>query len=543
MSNLIIRRISCLEKVFPDRMPSSGAAPLEGLAGECISFQFALYLEGDRGERVKITAKGEGAAVSLRQVSLVPCEYPAHPHFDGDYLDTAPGLYPDLLEEIPHVGVALAPGQWKGIWVELSLPEQAEGRDVSLSFSFTLENGLVLKREAALQVIPRVLPPLAIPHTEWLHTDCLANYYDIEVFSEAHWQIIEKFIACACKRGCNMILTPLFTPPLDTAVGGERRTVQLMEVYKEAGGYRFDFQKLERWVNLCLGLGIRYFEMSHLFSQWGAVSTPKIVAREGGKACRLFGWETQAGSREYRAFLGAFLPVLKEKLRELGIEKQVFFHISDEPKLEQLPSYREACQMVAEELREYPIIDALSDFAFYKEGLVKNPVCAIDHMEPFLEAGVDNLWTYYCTGQGRDVTNRFIAMPGSRTRILGLMLYKFNIKGFLHWGFNFYNSQYSLESLDPFRHTDAKNAFPSGDPFLVYPGRDGCPLESMRLMYMEQAMNDYRLCRLLERLAGREAVMECIEFDGLHLGLKDYPRGISYLETVRQKLHKKLMFL
>ena len=49
-----------------------------------------------------------------------------------------------------------------------------------------------------------------------------------------------------------MILTPIFTPPLDTAVGGERRTVQLVGITKTGSEYSFDFTLLERWINLCI---------------------------------------------------------------------------------------------------------------------------------------------------------------------------------------------------------------------------------------------------------------------------------------------------
>ena len=33
-----------------------------------------------------------------------------------------------------------------------------------------------------------------------LHTDCLANYYDVEVFSEKYWQIVENFVRTAVKE-------------------------------------------------------------------------------------------------------------------------------------------------------------------------------------------------------------------------------------------------------------------------------------------------------------------------------------------------------
>ena len=45
------------------------------------------------------------------------------------------------------------------------------------------------------------------------------------------------------------------------------------------------------------------------------------------------------------------------------------------------------------------MIDALSNVDFYKRGIIKNPIPANNHIEPFVEAGVKPLWTYYCCGQ------------------------------------------------------------------------------------------------------------------------------------------------
>ena len=50
----------------------------------------------------------------------------------------------------------------------------------------------------------------------------------------------------AVDHGINMLLTPLFTPPLATRVGGERPTVQLVEVRGSKERYSFDFKRLDR---------------------------------------------------------------------------------------------------------------------------------------------------------------------------------------------------------------------------------------------------------------------------------------------------------
>ena len=335
---------------------------------------------------------------------------------------------------------------------------------------------------------------------------------------------------------------PVFTPALDTAVGWERTTVQLVDITVEKGAYSFGFEKLDRWVKLCLGCGIERFEIAHLYSQWGAEHCPKIMATVVGEYRRIFGWESDAVGPEYAGFLNAFLPALTAHLEELGLRKeQVVFHISDEPSADHLPQYKACREQVQGLLEGYTIMDALSDFSFYQQGVCQNPVVATNHTTPFLEHKVENLWVYYCVSQNYQVSNRFMAMPSARTRIIGTQFYKYRIAGFLHWGFNFYNSQYSLKHIDPFAVTDADGAFPAGDPFLVYPGEGGEAWDSLRLQVFYDAICDLRAFELLESLAGREFVMELLE-GGLQREITffDYPHEAGYLLALRARVNEEI---
>lgn len=547
-------QVSAMEKVFPVSAPSAEGARscYSGLKGEIVSFQIAYYAEshGFAKAEARISSPLK-EHVHVRKVALVPCAYPCGDRWDEDYLTTAPGLYPDRLEELEHdadgyQGIPLIHGQWRSLWIDVEIPQTAEAGTYPVEVQLLHKGEVLAQERVEVQIIDAVLPQLSIPHTEWFHSDCLANYYEVEVFSEDYWRIVENFVRTAAKHRQNMLLTPLFTPPLDTAIGGERRTVQLIDVIvEEDDSYRFGFEKLHRWVKMAKDCGIRFFEMSHLFTQWGAVAAPKIMGEKAGTYQQLFGWDTNASGKEYREFLHAFLQALKPELEELGIAEYTYFHVSDEPTLTQVDSYRAAREIISEELEGYGMFDALSDYGFYEQGLVQQPVCALDHIAPFLRSreegnGPEKLWGYYCVGQATKVTNRFIVMPGYRTRVLGAQLYKYELAGFLQWGYNFYNSALSLRQMNPYECTDADGAFPSGDAFVVYPGKGGVPEESQRIMLMDEAMSDYCAMTLLEQLCGREAVLACLEQDGEQLCLDEYPRNKEYLTAVRERINQKI---
>lgn len=381
----------------------------------------------------------------------------------------------------------------------------------------------------------------SLDHTSWrCQYHIVLDYYCTEAFDERHWKIIESFMKTAVKNGNNMILTPVFTPPLDTYVGGERPTVQLVDISIENGEYSFDFSKLKRWIEMCKKVGMKYFEISHFFTQWGAEHAPKIMARINGENRRIFGWETDACGEEYIGFLRIFIPKLIGTLRGLGVADNCCFHISDEPDLEHLPAYSAARAAVAPLLEGLPIMDALSNYEFYSTGAVDRPVPSTGRVEQFYENNVPNLWTYYCGGGGDKLSNRFLSMPSYRNRILGVQLYKFGIVGFLHWGYNYYNDRFSYSHINPFLITDGDYFAPAGDAFVVYPAPDGTAYESIRLSVFHDALQDITALRLCEKLCGRDYVMKLIEKEIEPITFREYPQNAEYLLTLREKINQSI---
>ena len=525
---------------------------MESIEGECPSFfvneVFSVQLgikstdESDN-DQAEIEIGGLLAPFTrLREVVSVPVRYAGKARHTGEYLRKAPGLFPDLLKDIKDGKLRLTSGYWQALHFTFDLRNAGKTK---LNFG---KNNLIVtiktegneyKKEIELEVLRGELPKLSIYHTEWFHADCLADYYGVESLSERHWEIMANFIRHYGKSGMNTILVPTFTPPLDTEVGGERTTVQLVEVHKNGSSYSFIFDKVKRFIDICLESGIEYFEMAHLFTQWGANAAPKVMAYTEGELKKIFGWETDSEGEEYTHFLSFYLPDLIKKLDEWGLNGKVFFHLSDEPDENCIEKYSRLRKRIAPFLGDYPILDAVSRYSFVERGIVDRPVPGNNHLEPFLENKVKGLWTYYCCAQGDKVPNRFMSMPSVRNRIMGVLIYYFDIKGFLHWGYNFYNSQYSIEHINPYAVTDAGGAFQAGDAFLVYPGRDGKPEDSLRMMALNEGFQDYRALVKYEEKVGRAEVIALIErLYGGKLSMENYPTSYKYIEDLRKTINQ-----
>ncbi len=501
---LTIQSQSSLEKIFPDTQEFQPAYVRGScLGGEAFSYQLAVKWDGWGGKALGLSVDSPlQGQVRLFRVGCVPCQLPAYPgRCDGRYITTKPGLFPDVLAPIEDGRLEVSGFCQTVVWVEVAVPQGCPAGEYPISIKLEGE-GEQGESAFTLEVVGESLPKQELLYTQWVHGDCLCHRYGLEAYSEAYWALLGKYLAAAAEEGMNMVLTPVFTPALDTEVGGERLCTQLLDIRKEGAAYAFGFSRLERFIQLAQGVGITHFEVSHLFTQWGAGFAPAIYAEEGGVRRRVFGWDTPADSPAYRAFLAQALPALTGFFRDKGLAGHVVFHISDEPEEKCLDSYRRAREGVVPYLEGFPLYDALSERAFYDKGLVEHPIAATDHIGPFLEAGAPGLWAYTCCSQNVDVGNRFLAMPSYRNRVLGWQLFKYDIAGFLHWGYNFWATQNSRAQIDPYQVTDAGRAFPGGDPFSVYPGPDG-PVKSLRMKVFQQGLQDLRALRLLEGRLGR----------------------------------------
>lgn len=189
--------------------------------------------------------------------------------------------------------------------------------------------------EGESEVVPAVLPEQKTLFTQWFYADCLASYYNVEVWSDRHFEIIENFLKGYAARGRNMVYTPILTPALNVLPPYYRKPCQLVQVFVDNGKYSFDFSYLDRWIDILDRVGIKYIEMSHFFHQ------------------------------------------------------KPYYHIADEPTEKTLDQFLQKKEAIADLLEGYPIMDALSDVSFYDSGAVDTPVPSTSHMKPFLERNIE----------------------------------------------------------------------------------------------------------------------------------------------------------
>ena len=231
--------LSSLIKVFSDEEPV--AKPFEKLSclsNEKVQLQVAFCSDTDCDIDVNVDCKFNGD-INVYWVEEIYSKNPVHVMQDDYTLRKKSGYFPELLRPLKGAFKAKA-NKWNSIWLEIepnSTKDAGEHKIVVTLASVEDKQ----KMEFVLDVIGAELPPQTLINTNWFHTDCIATHYNIEVFSEKYWGYVKNFLEVAVEHGMNMVLTPLFTPPLDTKVGGERPTVQLVDVKVVNDEYVFDF--------------------------------------------------------------------------------------------------------------------------------------------------------------------------------------------------------------------------------------------------------------------------------------------------------------
>lgn len=531
--NIKITAVSSLAKIFSHEKEyeCEKTTRLPLLCGEKGGVQFVL--EADCDCEVPFSVKSE-LPVEVFTVREVYCDKSLIGSLPENctVLNNADiGFYPDAAEKVGET-LTLKKDSLLCVYCEVTGEKTGE---------HTVVFGVGGKSaEVSVSVAPAAMPEQTLICTNWFHTDCLMSYYKVEAFGEEYWRITENFVKNAVAHGVNMILTPLFTPALDTEVGAERPTVQLVGVTKKGYTYEFEYSNFDRWVEMCLKNGVKYFELSHFFTQWGAKHAPKIVARTKTGERRIFGWKTDSLSRGYMSFLRQLGESLKEHTDKLGITDICYVHCSDEPSAHDIRRYRKCAAAVKTYFSAYTHMDALSEYKFYSDGLVDLPVPSEASIDDF--AGrTDRLWTYYCCGPyENEYPNRFLFLPLIKVRIIGVLLYKYACEGFLHWGFNFWYTQLSRRLVDPYTETTAGGAFPAGDGFIVYPGENGEPVCSIREKSFRDGVNDYGALKALEAKKGRDFALGVIHDTLGDISFTSYPLSSARFETFRARLVKEL---
>ena len=94
--------------------------------------------------------------------------------------------------------------------------------------------------------------------------------------------------------------------------------------------------------------------------------------------------------------------------------------------------------------------------------------------------------------------------------------------------------------INPYVTTSSDKGFVSGDPFSVYPVKNGV-VPSLRAIVFRAALTDIRVCKALEAVIGRDKVIKMIdEAAGMNITFSEYPKNSEFILELIEKMKKML---
>jgi hypothetical protein len=471
-------------RVFPagNRVGPS-VAHIEAARGERVSLQLCACNgsgEGVVGVRAAIEPVA-GLSTRLRRVGFIPLLH-STTETESRELDCRgkiPGFVPDPLFDEEEAEIAR--GQTAAFWITITVgPRCSAGRKI---VPFTVESrGSPVGRLHAVLFVRElaVAPRRGFPVLQVLRSDALLDRYGLAGFDKGYWDLAGAYMEDLSAHGHDAVNVPVFGGP------------QLLRVTRRGGTYGLDWTDVKRYVSLARSRGIRWFQWPPLSGPGDRGLAPALLEGQAGKP--LWGPRTPAFSPAHRAFLSQYLPRLSRFLHVESLADCSLFRLSDSPcNAEALPSFRRAREALRRLAPWVKTTDLVSDVEAARSGLVDMPAVDMGAARQLIHEGIPCFAALGSRPRG-SYPSRFLDTPLAKVRIIGWLLYRFRLRGFLGAGYNDWYTSGTRALVDPFTESSGRAwpSVPAGELFLVYPGPRG-PIDSIRWEIFGEGLSDYAL--------------------------------------------------
>lgn len=319
----------------------------------------------------------------------------------------------------------------------------------------------------------------------WQHNTCIARYYDVEEYSNAHFSLMKGYLEALAWLGQKSVSIIAAHTPWD----GQRRggadqgfpadlfESQMPRIQKTDSGLVFDFSVIDRYIALCESLGIDgEYEVFGLCGAWTSRTVLRAWAGDGF---------VDLQENEVEQYIAA----LYAHFEQAGyLDKTVI--CADEPQdpvlfrkeLDRIRRFAPGFRFKA--ALDHP--EFADEFAGELSVIVPSFFTACWRLDKLRAMNLQKTW-YICCGPNKP--NTFINSHLAETRALAYLNEIFGFDGILRWAFTAWPRA-------PYQEARVGRWEP-GDTYLVYPGKDGLPVLSLRYYQLRRMMEDLQLLSML----------------------------------------------
>jgi hypothetical protein len=478
--------VSDLDQVFEDgyHLPSQkDTIKIFGIRNEVVSGQCVFHstrsLDGVTVEvsNLKNTASGSIIPpdnIIWNFVGSIPLTENAPNQLDEVLVRKAPARFPDYLME--NIQLDVEKGIYQAVWLTVEIPKNADPGKYDASLS-VLSGSQVKSLPVELTVYPLTLPDKRhLKVTEWYSTRNFEKLHGIkEKYSGEWFDMLRKYAENLASHRQNIFQVPMNSIEITLQTDGNvsfdfTRFDQIAQVFWDTGKMDYlETGELARFGEKVWFSTDIHFKNFQVFDQ----SNKEQITMKGMDV------------------IPHLLPAFENHLRSKGWLDKTLFHVKDEPTLRNVTAWKETSKVIHKYAPDLVRIDALETTHLFDD--IEIAVPKLDYLAGWLDKYQEaarqgtELW-FYTVGiyQARSYPNKTIDMPLIDNRILHWINYRYDLTGFLHWGWNQWTD-------NPFEEVGMH----IGDGWHVYPSKNGV-LNSLRWEQMRNGIQDYEYFWLLE---------------------------------------------
>lgn len=398
---------------------------------------------------------------------------------------------PDILDTAAPASIPAA--SLKNVWVSIPIPaDAAEGVYQGNITVNSISLAAPMQVEITLEVLPLTVPTVEEYQFDielWQYPYRIAQYYNVEPFSEAHFEILKSHLSYYKNAGGHAITASIVNEPWNGQTYGEYPSMIKWTKAKD-GSFQFDFTDFDAWVTFCREMGLGDKIICYSMIPW-----ENKITYFDEKSEKMKSIDPKPGTKQYEKIWTRFLTALVGHTEEKGWFDDIYIGIDERPNMAEAfdvieavkgsdgNSFKISAAMDHFTAEYFPVIDRVDSISVGSEAVKKAP----EDYQKLVErrASDPNLETtvYTCTGH---YPNSFsYSMPYES---YWTMLYcgSMGSTGFLRWALDAWVENPLADS--------SYKTFESGDCFLLYP--DAASAESpqtkasFRFKMMEKGVRD-----------------------------------------------------
>lgn len=495
---------------------------IETCKNSCAAFQILLF--SDCRTAVNL---GEDAWFSeyedvynIRFVNEGPLE--VNMNHIGMMRDDNPFYYADIL--LNQKIVQVKPNIPHSIYVEIPIPEDLpsgvyKGK-IKVYTSKMFEN----EESAGMVTYTITVNDICLPVNTrddfyldlWQHNSNIARKAEVELWSDRHFEIIEKYVKTLADIGqCAVTVTVSEIPWcgqrcfLNEDTRANLFEYSMVRVFEnEDGSFTYDYSALERYIELCFSYGIdREIEVFGLLNIWQAINEGYYNFTNYYDALRI----------RYKRSDGLYSYMKKVKNIEDYIKSLYRFFASkgwldkvkvtaDEPW--DIESFELSLDRLNKLCPKFNYKVALGKFSFYDNfkdrisDFAPGLLCFCRENDDFVKALAEDkkskfVWYTCCSPE---MPNNYLRSNLLETRYIAVLTDYFGLDGFLRWDYTVWPEK----PRDDIRFS----MFAAGDTNFVYPAGDMSPLLTLRYKALRRGIEDYILLKRLRENGDTETVSQ-----------------------------------